>query len=73
MTILRENYRASDETVYSVLDRIGCGNVAATPGTMELLSSRLFVFPGGPDPNGKEWRTAVLITTGNKRVVMLHH
>ena len=32
---------------------------------MELLHSRVFGFPGGPDPNDKEWRTAVLITTRN--------
>jgi len=61
--LLREHYRAKDEAVHSVLDRIRCGN--ATTADIELLHSRTFGFPGGPDPNNKEWRNAVLITTRN--------
>ena len=35
MVLLREHYRARDEAVYSVLDRIRCGNV--TPADISLL------------------------------------
>ena len=61
--LLREHYRARDEAVYSVLDRIRCGNATATD--KQLLHSRTFGWPGGPDVEDKEWRTAVLITTRN--------
>ena len=61
--LLREHYRARDEAVYSVLDRIRGGNATATD--KELLHSRTFGWPGGPDVEDKEWRMAVLITTRN--------
>jgi PIF1-like helicase len=61
--LLKEHYRARDEAVYSVLDRIRCGN--ATTTDKQLLHSRTFGCPGGPDVEDKEWRTAMLITTRN--------
>src|SRR5204863_1450517 len=61
--LLRGHYRASEESVHLVLDHIRCANV--TPEDIALLRSRVFGYPGGPNPEDEEWRSTVLVTTRN--------
>jgi hypothetical protein len=61
--LLTEHYRARDESVHSVLDRIRNGN--ATASDMELLWRRTFGHPEGPNLTDPDWRSATLVTPRN--------
>ena len=61
--LLTEHYRAPNQAVHEVLDRIRRG--AATPRDIELMHSRTFGHTNGPDPEDPKWRSAPLVTPRN--------
>jgi PIF1-like helicase len=61
--LLKQHYRAQNAELHSVLDRIRCGEVK--PSDIELLKSRTFGHPNGPDFCNSKWRTAMLVTPRN--------
>jgi hypothetical protein len=61
--LLTEHYRARDESVHSVLDRIRHGH--ATASDIELLGRKTFGHPQGPNLMDTEWRSAPLVTPRN--------
>jgi hypothetical protein len=61
--LLPQHYRAPNEGVYRVLDRIRRGR--ATPADIEIVHSRTFWHPDGPNPTDAIWKAAPLIMTWN--------
>ena len=61
--LLTQHYRAPNEGVHGVLDRIRGGR--ATPADIEIVHSRTFGHPDGPNPTDAMWKAAPLITPRN--------
>jgi hypothetical protein len=63
--LLTEHYRARDRSVFEVLGRIARGRV--TPLDIDLLQSRTFGSPNGPDREDNKWQHVTLVTRNNVR------
>ena len=61
--LLTQHYRAPNEGVYRVLDRIRRGR--ATPADIEIVHSRTFGHPDGPNPTDAMWKGAPLVPPRN--------
>ena len=61
--LLTQHYRAPNEGVHRVLDRIRRGR--ATPADIEIVHSRTFGHPDGTNPTDTIWKAAPLVTPRN--------
>src|SRR5271154_5975324 len=61
--LLTQHYRAANEGMYRVLDRIR--HRRATPADIERVPSRTFGHPDGPHPTDAMWKAAPLVIPRN--------